>query len=138
MTRSEIARRAGVGLEAVRFYEQQSLLPAPPRSASGYRQYDETYVERIRFIKRAQELGFTLEEVRELLRLRVAPGADAGAVRRQAQARLAHVEAKIRDLERIRKALAHLVDACHGHGPTSACPILEALERERVFEEAVR
>ena len=130
MTRSKVAERSGVGAETVRFYEQRKLIPTPPRSDAGYRQYDASFVERIRFIKRAQELGFTLEEIRDLLRLRVEPGATAGDVRRQAQAKLSEVEGKIRDLERIRDALAHLIAACRGHGPTSECPILEALETD--------
>lgn len=128
MTRGALAAAADVGPETVRFYEQRGLLPEPPRTAGGYRRYDASYVDRLRFIKRAQELGFTLDEVQTLLALRVAADADAGTVRAQARAKLADVEAKLRDLERIRAALAHLVDACSGHGPTSDCPILDALE----------
>lgn len=137
MTRSEVADRAGVGAETVRFYEGRGLLPDPPRSAGGYRQYDASYVDRLRFIKRAQELGFSLDEIQALLALRVAPDADAGAVRERAAHRLADVEAKIRDLERIRRALAHLVDACAGHGPTSECPILDALDDDAALEKAM-
>jgi Cu(I)-responsive transcriptional regulator len=134
MTRGEVAERAGVGSETVRFYEQRGLIPPPPRTSSGYRCYDQAYVDRLRFVKRAQDLGFTLEEIKELLALRVRPDADSGAVRRRAQEKLADVEAKIRDLERIRAVLGHLVAACSGHGPTSECPILEALGSETAFE----
>lgn len=127
MTRGEVAKRAGVGSETVRYYEQRGLIPEPSRSAGGYREYTERYVERIRFIKRAQELGFTLKEIKELLSLRVDPGVDCGAVKRRTQMKIAHVEEKMQDLERIRAALVDLAAACSGRGPTSECPILEAM-----------
>ncbi len=130
MTRGAVAARAGVHAETVRYYEKRGLLPKPARTASGYRIYTEDDVARIRFIKRAQELGFTLEEIRELLSLRVDPGTDRRAVRRHAAAKLADLEAKIRDLERMRQALSTLVTACDGCGPTSDCPILEAMQSE--------
>lgn len=137
MTRGEVADRAGVNRETVRYYEQRGLIPEPPRTDGDYRTYTEDYVERIRFIKRAQELGFTLNEIEELLTLRVDPEMDCGAVKQRAEAKIADVEAKIHDLERIRAALASLATACSGHGPTSDCPILEAMQREDALRDAL-
>lgn len=136
MTRGEVAERAGVNRETVRYYEQRGLIPEPPRTSGDYRTYDASYVERICFIKRAQELGFTLSEIEELLTLRVDPETDCGAVKQRAEAKLADVEAKIRDLERIRVALARLATTCSGQGPTSDCPILEAMQYEDAFVKA--
>lgn len=137
MTRGEVADRAGVNRETVRYYEQRGLIPEPPRTDGDYRIYNESYVERIRFIKRAQELGFTLKETKELLTLRVDPDTDCGAVKQRAVAKLADVEAKIHDLKRIRDALASLASSCRGQGPTSDCPILEAMQREDVLRNAL-
>ncbi len=136
MTRGEVAEAADVTPETVRYYEQRGLIPKPPRSDGGYRQYGPDFVERLRFVKRAQELGFTLNEIGELLDLRVDPETDCGDVRARAKSKLADVEAKLRDLERIRAALAGLTRACHGSGPTSACPILDAMQDEGAFEAA--
>jgi MerR family copper efflux transcriptional regulator len=130
MTIGEVARRAGVAVDTVRFYEHQGLLEQPARRPSGYREYDEGVVARLRFILRAKGLGFSLKEIGELLALRAGSDATCADVRRQAAAKLADVEAKIRDLERIRDALASLTASCRGQGPTSDCPILAALEDE--------
>lgn len=137
MTRGEVADRAGVNRETVRYYEQRGLIPEPPRTDGDYRTYDETYVERIRFIKRAQELGFTLNEIEELLTLRVDPETDCGAVKQRAEAKLADVETKIHDLERIRAALTSLAASCQGRGPTSDCPILDAMQHEDALRDAL-
>lgn len=137
MTRSEVADRADVGRETVRYYEERSLIPDPPRSAAGYRLYDESYVERIRFIGRAQELGFTLEEIKELLELRGGAGATCADVKAQTEVKIDDVEAKIRDLQRIRDALATLARTCEGgSAPTTACPILDAMENESALGDA--
>jgi MerR family mercuric resistance operon transcriptional regulator len=125
----EVARRAGVGVETVRFYERQGLLEPPDRRASGYRQYPEGVVARLHFIKRAKELGFTLKEIGDLLSLRLDPAATGADGRRRAEAKVAGIDAKIRDLQRMKKALLRLTATCGGHGPASACPILEALDR---------
>lgn len=138
MTRSEVAEAVGVSADTVLYYEQRGLLPKPRRSARGYRLYTPDFAERLRFVKRAQELGFTLTEIGELLDLRVDPETDCGDVRAHATAKLADVEAKIRDLERIRDALGTLALACRGKGPTSACPILEAMQDEGTLDEATR
>ncbi|MEX2399593.1 MAG: MerR family DNA-binding protein [Rhodothermales bacterium] len=128
MTRGEVAERSGVSRETVRYYERRGMIPEPPRTDGDYRIYDEKYVERIRFIKRAQELGFSLGEIEELLELRVDPDGDCGDVRSRATAKLVDVREKIDDLRRIEAALTSLADACSGEGPTSECPILEAIE----------
>ena len=124
-----MARRTGVNIETVRYYEQRGLIPKPSRSASGYRQYTDDYVGRIRFVKRAQELGFTLKEISELLSLRINPDSDRGDVRRRAEAKAADIEQKIDDLQNMRSALMDLAGMCDGYGPTSECPILDALEK---------
>ena len=128
LTIGQIARRAGVGVETVRFYERQGLLEEPERRESGYRQYTEEVVYRLRFIRRAKELGFTLKEIRELMAFRRDPSATRADVRQQAKAKIADIEAKIRDLQRMKEALHKLTASCRGHGPASGCPILEALD----------
>lgn len=130
MTRGEVAEAADVTAETVRYYEERGLIPAPRRSAAGYRLYGPAFVERIRFIKRAQELGFTLSETEGLLAVGLdAPDGECGDVRAQALEKLADVEAKLCDLAAIRDALQALAEACPGAGPTSACPILDALHQ---------
>lgn len=127
LTTSEVAERADVNVQTVRYYERRGLIPEPPRTSAGYRQYGPEHVARIRFIKRAQELGFTLEEAHELLALRAAPSADRRAVRQVAREKIDEVRAKIRDLVRIEATLEELVAACDGEGTTDDCPILHAL-----------
>ena len=128
LTIGQVARQAGVGVETVRFYEREGLLEQPARRESGYRQYEDGVVARLRFIRRAKELGFTLKEVRELLALRDDPDASRADVRQRAEDKVADIEARVRDLLRMRDALLRLTAACHGDGPaTDGCPILEAL-----------
>lgn len=129
LTIGRLAERAGVGIDTVRYYERAGLLPAPPRRASGYRDYPPETLRRLRFIRRAKELGFTLTEIGELLELSATQG-DAAAVRQTAQAKLDLVEHKLAELQRVRDALRTLIDACPGHGPTRDCPILQALSAE--------
>ena len=130
LTIGQVARHAGVGIETVRFYERQGLLEEPARKQSGYRQYGEDVVARLRFIRRAKELGFSLKEIKELLALRVDPTTTCAEVRSKAAAKLADVEQKIEALQRIRKALVKLTAVCRGRGPTSECPILDALDKD--------
>ena len=111
MTIGQVASHAGVGVETVRFYERTGLLDEPPRRASGYRQYAPDVVRRIQFIQRAKVLGFSLKEISELLSLRVDPETTCDTVKQRAEAKLADIEAKLRDLRRMQKALAHLVAA---------------------------
>ena len=126
----ELAKRAGVNVETLRFYERKGLLPKPPQRASGYREYPTESVRLIRFIKRAQELGFSLAEVRELLALRVQPGTTCPEVRERAERKILDVRQKIADLKAIERALTKLTVTCTGSGPLSECPILENLDGE--------
>lgn len=126
----QVAKGAGVGVETVRFYEREGLLPAPKRRPSGYRQYPADTVRRIHFVQAAKGLGFTLREIRELLSLRVTAGKKCADVRRLADQKLAEVDAKLTELQRMRAALAHLAAACTGKGPTSECPLLDALDAQ--------
>ena len=130
LTIGELAKRSGVGLETIRFYERKELIEDPPRTESGYRQYPEDVVARIQFIKRCKELGFSLKEISELLSLRVDPDTTCADVRRQTELKLADVEEKIRALRGIQAALDKLAASCSGRGPTSECPILETLESQ--------
>lgn len=123
----ELAELAGVNIHTVRYYESRGLLPEPRRSASGYRQYGHEHASYIRFIKRAQDLGFTLEEIHELLNLRVVPGAGA-AVREKTSGKIQEIDRKIEDLKRIRLKLLELADACDHHGSPESCLVLHALE----------
>jgi MerR family mercuric resistance operon transcriptional regulator len=126
----QIARQAGVGVETVRFYEREGLLEEPARRASGYRQYAQDTVTQIRFIKRAQHLGFSLKEIAELLALRVDGKTSCDQVKERAAAKLAEVEQKMVELQRMRQALLQVASLCEGDGPGSHCPMLDALEHE--------
>lgn len=128
MTISQVARQAGVGVETVRFYERQGLIDEPPRPDSGYRQYSLDVIKRIQFIKRAQELGFSLKEISELLTLRVEPASTCADVKKQAEAKIDKIERKIEDLLRMKQALVQVVCLCRGEGPVSHCPILDTLD----------
>ena len=125
---SELANRGGVNLETVRYYERRGLLPKPPRTLAGYRTFDAGAVRRLRFIKQAQALGFSLKEIKALLALRLDPRASCADVRRRAEAKIADIDGKLHALRAIKRALVRLTAACAGRGPVSACPILESLE----------
>ena len=129
-----LAKRGRVNLETVRYYERQGLLPRPPRLPSGYRVFPEDAVRRIHFIKRAQQLGFSLQEIKELLGLRVNPRTTCADVRRRAEAKIGDIDEKLRALEAMKKAMKKLVGACAGRGPAGECPILESLEANEYFE----
>lgn len=131
LTIGELAKGAGVGVETLRFYEREGIIEEPPRRDSGYRQYPADAVNRVRFIRHAKELGFSLREIKELMALRIAPGANCTRVRKQAEAKIADIEAKIRSLQRMKQSLQKLVAACGGRGSVSKCPILETLEESR-------
>jgi MerR family mercuric resistance operon transcriptional regulator len=125
-----VARRAGVGVETVRFYERQGLIEEPPRRLSGYREYDEEVVSRLGFIRRAKDLGFTLKEIKELLSLRRDPATSAADVKRRAEAKIADIESNIRSLQKMKKALTKLTSACRCHDTSVECPLLHALDGE--------
>ena len=118
----ELAERTGVDVQTVRYHERRGLLPEPDRRSSGYPDYGTEDLTRLRFILSGKSLGFTLSEIDDLLELRVDPGGTAGDVRRRAEEKVADVDAKIRDLRRIRRALGRLVDACDAHGPPEPAP----------------
>lgn len=126
----EVAQAAGVNIETIRYYERCGLLADPGRRESGYRAYPPEIVARVCFIKRGQQLGFTLREIAGLLALRVDDRAACDQVREQAEAKLSEIDARIADLQRIRNALASLAAACVHDGPTGECPLLDALEHE--------
>lgn len=130
LTIGALAKQVGVNLETVRFYERRRLLPEPPRSDSGYRLYPAEAARRLRFIKRAQELGFSLHEIQELLSLRVSPRSTSKEIRQRAEAKIVDIEAKIKTLESMKKALRKLTTTCIGCTPVSECPILESLDGE--------
>ncbi len=127
MTIGKVAKETALGIETIRFYERQGLIPDPPRRRSGYRQYPEETVERLLFIKRAKQLGFSLKEIAELLALRVDPDTSAGSIKKRVEEKIQDVEGRIRSLRRMRKALVELDESCCGCGPTSECPILDAM-----------
>lgn len=123
----ELAERSGVGIETVRYYERIGLMPEPPRRESGYREYSPEAVVRLRFIRRAKELGFTLRQIEQLLSIALDGDVNCHEVREHAQTKLHEVDRKIADLRRIRDSLARLVDACNGGGSENVCPVVEAL-----------
>jgi MerR family transcriptional regulator, copper efflux regulator len=124
----KLSRLAGVGIDTVRYYERNGLLAPSARLASGYRRYGDLELARLRFIRRAQKLGFTLKEISSLLNL--SARRNVAQVKRAAQTKLEDVDARIADLQRVRDGLALLVEACPGHGRASECPILRALADE--------
>lgn len=128
----ELAERGGVNLQTIRYYEREELLPAPPRLASGYRIFPDSAVRRIRFIKRAQELGFSLAEIRELLTIQIDPRKNCSDVQRLAVAKVVNIEEKIRTLNAMKRVLNALTRNCNGRGPVSECPILESIDSEEV------
>lgn len=124
----QLAAEAGVNVETIRYYERRGLLGEPARRPSGYRQYEPEAVRRVRFVKRAQQLGFTLTEIEELLRLREDQTSRCEEVRAAALAKLGDIEEKIRSLRAIKRALGVLVSSCVRRAPVRECPILEALD----------
>lgn len=124
----EVARRANVNKETVRYYEKQDLIPKPDRRRSGYRIFTQRHINQIKFIKRAQQLGFTLSEIKELLELRVDEETSCSEIKEEAKLKYQDVTQKIKDLRQIQETLVDLIDSCSGGGTIEDCPILEALE----------
>ena len=124
----QLAKQAGVNIETIRYYERRNLIPEPPRLASGYRQYSLDYVTRIRFIKRAQALGFSWTEIADLLTLRIKSDTVCNEVQQQAEIKIADIETKIQMLQRMKSVLSDLVKACQDNQLTNECPILTALD----------
>ncbi len=128
LTIGEVAKQAGVGVETIRFYEREGIIAEPPRRESGYREYDDRVVTRIRFIRRAKELGFSLKEISDLMKLQVDPKANCSGVKKRAEAKLQEIENKIRDLKRMQKIFNEVAAACVAAKPISDCPILKCFE----------
>ena len=133
LTIGKVAERAGVKIDTLLYYERQGVIAPPERNGSNYRVYTQDAVLRVRFVKRAQELGFSLAEIKELLELRVSEEASCADVRDQALAKVADLDQKIRSLQSMRGVLSKLAKECSGQGPVSDCPILDTLnEKGRV------
>jgi MerR family mercuric resistance operon transcriptional regulator len=131
----ELASQANVHVETLRYYERRGLIPKPHRTVSNYRVYSSDNLRRLKFIKQAQALGFSLSEIKKLLALRATPRARCADVRRYATRKIEDIDAKIHSLARMRKALQNLLDECSGKGPATECPILESLESEQSMIE---
>jgi MerR family mercuric resistance operon transcriptional regulator len=127
----QLAQRAAVNLQTIRYHEREGLLPEPRRLSSGYRLYTDSMVRRVRFIKRAQEIGFSLAEIRELLSLRA--DGQPNEVRAIAEAKIADIEDKMRTLKAMKTVLNRLTERGSGCGPASECPILESIDSEEVL-----
>lgn len=131
LTIGQVAKLARIGIETVRFYEREGLIAEPPRRDSGYREYPPDVVARLTFIKRAQDLGFSLKEIAELLELRLHPEKPCSEVKERALSKISDIEAKIKDLKRMRGALVQLTESCIEDKRLSECPILDAFESKR-------
>jgi MerR family mercuric resistance operon transcriptional regulator len=129
LTRGQLAKKAQVGTETVRYYERRGLIPEPDRRESGYRQYPPETVTRIQFIKHAKELGFSLTEIHELLSLQLNPALSCSEVKKIAEAKIRHIDEKIGKLQRMKRSLTELTRECSGNKPVSDCNILKALEQ---------
>ncbi|HEY7290213.1 MAG TPA: heavy metal-responsive transcriptional regulator [Vicinamibacterales bacterium] len=127
MWTSQAARQAGVNAQTLRYYERRGLLPKTARRGSGYREYSSDAIRVVRFIKRAQGLGFSLEEIADLVRLREARARDRSRIRAVARAKIAEIDRKIAHLASMREALNMLVGSCEA-GRSANCPIIEALD----------
>ena len=130
LTISQVATAADVNVQTIRYYERRGLFPAPRRTPAGYRQYTDDAVARLRFIKHAQDLGFSLQEIQELLGLRVRHGAACDTVARKTRQKIEVVQQRIRDLQRMKRTLEELAESCNTRRPTDECPILEVLEHD--------
>jgi MerR family mercuric resistance operon transcriptional regulator len=131
LTIGQVAKAAQVNVETLRYYERRGLVPRPPRSLTRYRRYPEDTPPRVRFVKHAQALGFSLLEIRELLSLRATPRARCADVKRRAETKISEIDTKVRALRAMSNALRRLVSQCEGELPASACPILESFDERR-------
>jgi Hg(II)-responsive transcriptional regulator len=129
LTIGQVAEESGVGVETVRFYQRKGLVNEPPRKGTQRRRYPAETVARIRFIRGAQNLGFSLKEIDELMQLRIAPGSSKAHVKSRAEEKVREIEQKMRDLQHMRDTLMKLIGACEGMGPLDDCPILDAFDQ---------
>jgi len=134
MTIGKLAKKAGISTDAVRFYERRGLIAEPARTTSNYRLYPLEDAARLRFIKRAKDIGFSLSEIKELLAIRHDPSASKADVKERTKIKIRVIRQKIADLSKILIALEQLANSCDGHGPISDCPIIEALDDEQHTE----
>lgn len=130
LTIGQVAKQTGVKIETIRFYEREALIAQPLRNTSGYRQYSADDVRRIRFIKRAKELGFTLKEIAELLSLKADPKSSCADIKVRAAGKIKDLEERLSTLQNMKSILIQLVLTCNGKGTTKDCPILDALDDE--------
>jgi len=130
ITIGRLAKAAGVNIDTIRYYERHGLLPRATRRESGYREYSRDDVARLSFVRRAKELGFSLSDIAELLSLSADRHNGVRGVKRKAEQRVADVEQKIRELQRVRRGLKKLIAACPGHGELATCPIVAALSAD--------
>ena len=130
MTIGRLAKAASVGVETIRYYQQRQLLPVPVADQTAFRYYPPELINRIRFIKRAQDLGFTLDEIGELLQLN--DGVDRRSIRHITASRLQAIRQKMTHLTRMEAALTHLLTECEAHGAARSCPIIAALAEDAV------
>ena len=135
LTIGKLAKKVGVSADTVRFYERCGLIAEPARTTSNYRIYPEEDADRIRFIKRAQQLGFSLADIKELLAMRQDPSISKADIKKKTEDKIADIRKKITDLSCILGALEHLAESCDGHGPISDCPIIEAMDDSIEEEE---
>ncbi len=131
MTIGTIAKKAGIGIETIRYYERRNLIAPVNRRPSGYRIFDGSSLQKIRFIKNAQQLGFSLEEIGELLKLRVGKGGLCENVKSKAESKLNDIESKLKTLNGMKRALKGLIESCVAELPTSDCPILKSFEMDK-------
>ena len=126
----EVAKLTGTGIETIRYYEREGLLLEPVRRPSGYRQYDESTIDRLEYIRRAKDLGFTLAEIRELLDLSFVSKTCCEHIRQRAEAKLADIEAKIRSLRQMKRSLGKIVERCRAKTSTEDCPLVHKTRRK--------
>ncbi|HDO30162.1 MAG TPA: heavy metal-responsive transcriptional regulator [Desulfobacteraceae bacterium] len=127
----QVAKQAGISVEAVRFYEKQGLIKSPPRNESGYRVYSSDVIPQLLFVTRAKELGFLLREIRELLLLRDSPNITCAEIKNQTEKKIADIEQKITDLKLIKDSLVKLANSCPGVGTLEKCPILKTFDSKK-------
>ena len=131
----QVAKRAGVNVETIRFYERKRLITQPLRTSGGYREYRNEAIANIRFIKRAQELGFSLAEIAELLSWQADPRATCADVKQKAEAKISTIHGRIIDLQKMKHSLEQLAAACKGSGPLNDCPIIDCFETQKEKED---
>jgi MerR family mercuric resistance operon transcriptional regulator len=128
-TIGQLAKLSGVGVEAIRFYEREGVIPSAPRTDSGYRLYNQETLKRLHFIGRAKGLGFSLKEIAQLMSLRLTPKSNCSEVRKRAVSKLEEINRKIADLQRMRTTLKRVTDACEDSKPILECPILNCFDQ---------